>query len=62
MKIKIKLLSNNAIIPTKGSEEAAGYDLYSSEDKIIKSRSNILINTDIKIEIPFGYYGNVFNN
>ena len=26
--MKIKLLSPNAKVPTKGSEQAAGYDLY----------------------------------
>ena len=31
--IKIKKLSNDATIPTKGSVGSAGYDLYSSEAK-----------------------------
>ena len=28
MKIQIKKLKENAIIPTRGSDRAAGYDLY----------------------------------
>ena len=31
--IDIKLLSANAKIPTRGSEEAAGYDLYAAIDE-----------------------------
>jgi hypothetical protein len=33
--MKIKLLSPNAKMPTKGSEQAAGYDLYVPKDTII---------------------------
>jgi len=33
--IKIKKLTETAIIPTKAHEEDAGFDLYADEDKII---------------------------
>lgn len=32
---KIKKLKSNALIPTKGSDESAGYDLYACIDKSI---------------------------
>ena len=42
-KLKFKKLREDAFIPTKGSKLAAGYDLYSVEDKIIKSKSREMI-------------------
>lgn len=40
--MKIKLLSPNAKMPTKGSEQAAGYDLYVPKDTIINPGRNII--------------------
>ena len=58
--MKIKLLSNKAKIPTKGSEDAAGWDLYSTTDAIIPPHTTAKISTDIAIEIPNGYFGAIF--
>ena len=58
--MKIKFLSNKAKLPTKGSEEAAGWDLYAATDTIIAPHSTAKISTDIAIEIPAGYFGAVF--
>ena len=33
LKLKVSKLSDDATIPTKGSEKAAGYDLYSAQVK-----------------------------
>lgn len=57
--IPIKKLSNKAVIPTQGSSEAAGYDLYAAEDNIVYSMSRTLIKTNISIAIPEGYYGRI---
>lgn len=40
--MKIKLLSSGAKIPTKGSYEAAGYDLYVPKDTIIFPGRNVV--------------------
>ena len=37
-KLKIKKLNPKAFTPTKGSEHAAGYDLYSIEDTVVFGR------------------------
>lgn len=58
--MKIKLLSNKAKIPTRGSADAAGRDLYAAEDVIIPPHNTAKISTDIAIEIPQGYWGGVF--
>ena len=62
MKINIKKLNKNAIIPTKGSEYAAGYDLYACIDApiIITHHSTVKVGTGLSIEIPTGYFGAIF--
>ena len=58
--MNIKLLSDNAKIPTRGSEYAAGWDLYAASDATIPPYTTVKISTDIAIEIPNGYFGAVF--
>ena len=61
MKINIKKIRKTAKTPTRGSEYAAGYDLYSAEDKIIIfPHSTTKIGTGIAAEIPEGYFGAIF--
>ena len=57
MKIKVKKLSPNAKIPTKGSSEAAGLDLYSAEDCIVPKKGKFLVPLGIALAVPKGYYG-----
>lgn len=57
--LKVFLRSSTAKLPTRGSALAAGYDLYSSENAVIKARGQNVIPTDISIVIPDGYYGRV---
>lgn len=60
--IKIKKLKDNAQIPTRGSEYAAGYDLYACIDEsiTIDPHSTEKIGTGLAVEIPHGYFGAVF--
>ena len=58
--MKIKLLSDKAKIPTRGSEEAAGWDLYAATYATIPPHSTVKVSTDIAVEIPAGYFGAVF--
>lgn len=60
--VNIKKLDEKAIIPTYGSEFAAGCDLYSlSEEEItIKAHETVLVKTGIAMEIPEGYAGFIF--
>lgn len=63
MKIKIKKLKDSAVIPTRGSEYAAGYDLYAclEEDSItIAPHSSAKIGTGLSIAVPEGYFGAIF--
>lgn len=57
--LKFKKLSENAFTPTKGSEKAAGYDLYSAYDYIVPPQDKLLVKTDLQIALPDGCYGRV---
>lgn len=60
--IKVKKIHNNAVIPTRGSEYAAGCDLYACLDKdvTIQPFNTYKINTGICMEFPDGYFGAIF--
>lgn len=62
MNIKTKRLSEEATIPTRGSEYSAGYDLYANIEKpvSIKPHETVKIGTGWAIEIPDGYFGAIF--
>ncbi len=62
MKVKIKKLDSNAVIPTRGSEESAGMDLYScaSDRIIIMPHETVTIHTGIAVEFPKGIFGGIF--
>jgi len=57
--LQIAKLSDNAIIPTRQSLHAAGFDLYSAYDYILPALSKILVKTDIQICLPIGTYGRI---
>ena len=61
-KIKVKLLSGNAKMPTYGSEGAAGADLYAclEEAVIIQPGVTRMIPTGLSMEIPCGYAGLIY--
>ena len=60
--VNIKKLNPNAIIPTYGTEFAAGADLYACiEDNIvIPAHSTSFIHTGIALEIPAGFAGLIY--
>ena len=55
--MNIKRISDKAIIPTYGSENAAGMDMYSIDTVTIKPGQTVMVHTGICMEIPDGYYG-----
>lgn len=58
-KLQVKLLSENATLPKKGSPLAAGFDLSSAHDVVIKSGSRGLVKLDISIACPPGTYARI---
>lgn len=59
MEIKIKKLSDKAIIPAQATPHDAGYDLYAVEDGRLYPGQRQLFKTNIAIAIPEGYYGRI---
>jgi dUTP pyrophosphatase len=57
--MKVKRLSSESFLPTRGSEYSAGLDLYSPLDVIINPGQRVLIKLDISIEIPSYTYAHI---
>lgn len=60
--MKFKKLNEKAMLPVRGSEFAAGYDLYAvvDDDIIIKPCETAKIHTGLAVEIPTGLFGAIF--
>ncbi len=62
IKIDMKKLNNRALLPTRGSEQAAGWDLYSNNEEAIdvEAHATVMIGTGLSMAIPDGYFGAVY--
>lgn len=65
MNIRIKKLNPDATIPTQGSEEAAGFDLYMCDDRfdtpvVIYPGETVMLKTGLAMAIPKGYFGGIY--
>ena len=58
--MNIKKISDKAILPTYGSENAAGMDMYSIETVTIDPGQTVMVHTGICMEIPDGYFGALY--
>lgn len=56
-KLQIKLLSENATMPTRANATDAGYDIYAAETVILEPQEKAIIKTDVAVNIPKGYVG-----
>ena len=62
MKVNFKRLNDLAKMPYRGSNSAAGYDMYAatSYNITIEPHNTIFVGTGIAMEIPEGYFGAVY--
>lgn len=60
--IPVKKLKDSAILPTYGSAEAAGADLYAclAADVAIQPGQTVFVPTGLSMEIPKGYAGLIY--
>ena len=60
--IAVKKLDERAVLPTYGSEYAAGADLYAllDEELVIQPNETKLVRTGLAMEIPEGYAGLIY--
>lgn len=62
MRIEIKKLNPNAVIPANAHPGDAGYDLCACTSDIvyIKPGETVMIPTGLAIAVPHGYFGGIF--
>ena len=62
MQVLVKKLDENAHLPSRGSEYAAGYDLYAllEEPCQIPPHQTRMVGTGLSMAIPEGYFGGIF--
>ena len=60
--IRVKKIKENAILPTYGSDKAAGADLYAciDNDIVIHPHTTQKIGTGLAMELPKEYFGAIF--
>src|SRR6267142_4588188 len=57
--LRFKRLDPRALLPTRGSSQSAGLDIYAIEDLTIRSGERVLARTGLAVAIPEGYYGRI---
>ncbi|KAF7056498.1 hypothetical protein CFC21_063898 [Triticum aestivum] len=57
--LKVKKLSANAVLPSRGSALAAGYDLSSAVEAVVPARGKALVATDLSVAVPHGTYARI---
>ena len=63
MLVRIQKLDPRARIPSRGSAQAAGYDLYAcllAPELTIAPHTNCRVGTGLAIAVPEGYFGAIF--
>lgn len=61
MKVKITKLCPHAILPTKGSKDAAAFDLYATEEAFIPPGETVVVGTGLAMEIPKFWKGDIYS-
>jgi dUTP pyrophosphatase len=59
LEIPFARLDDRAILPTQGSAQAAGWDLYAIEDTQVPKGATVLIKTGWAVAIPEGWEGQI---
>ncbi|CAA0813331.1 Deoxyuridine 5-triphosphate nucleotidohydrolase [Striga hermonthica] len=57
--LRVKKLSDKAVLPSRASPLSAGYDLSSATETKVPARGKALIPTDLSIAVPQGTYARV---
>ena len=57
--LKVRLLSDQAIPPTRGTDGAAGFDLYAPRGVCIPPHHQEVILTDLAVQLPPQAYGKI---
>jgi dUTP pyrophosphatase len=62
LRLKVKKLKEGAALPTRGSDLAAGYDLYAclTESVTIAPGRTVPVGTGLAMELPAGWFAAIF--
>ena len=59
LEVMVARTDEGARLPTRGSEYAAGWDLYALEEYVVPFRKSVKLRTGLRVAIPVGYEGQV---
>ena len=59
LEVMVARTEDDARLPTRGSEYAAGWDLYALEEYVVPFRKSVKLRTGLRVAIPVGYEGQV---
>ena len=59
VEVKVVRTHEDATLPEKASEFAAGWDIRALEETVVSFRSSVMVPTGIRIAIPEGYEGQI---
>ncbi|KAL1534873.1 dUTP diphosphatase [Salvia divinorum] len=57
--LRVKRLSEKAVLPSRGSPLSAGYDLSSAVETKVLARGKALVPTDLSVAVPEGTYARI---
>lgn len=62
MKFNVKKLNETATLPTQGTVDSAGWDLYANiqEPLLVPCGQSVMVGTGVAMEIPKGFFGGVY--
>jgi len=59
VRVKVKKLKGNAVVPKYAHEGDAAMDLFAAEDYVVGAGKRVLVSTGIAMELPEGYWANI---
>jgi dUTP pyrophosphatase len=61
MKVRYIKMHPDAVLPTKGTPQAAAYDLVAIEDAYIPIGETVMVGTGLSMQIPEGWKGEIYS-
>ena len=59
VEVKVFRMHNDAVLPMRASEHAAGWDIRALEETVVSFRSSVMVPTGLRVAIPEGYEGQI---
>ena len=59
VEVKVFRTHDDAVLPMRASEHAAGWDIRALEETVVSFRSSVMVPTGLRVAIPEGYEGQI---